>query len=188
MGGWGVERSSCLTSAFKRRASHTAPRRTQEVKRHVWIITAVVMRPAVHGSGNTDLMLWAITASTGAQGAAAEITLPGTPESVPIARRLVRDALPGCPRADDLMLAVSEFASNTITWSLSGQRGTFTVRVRTAPRWARVEVTDDGPAKGSSSGGNGWGLKIVAAVTDRSGATIEPDGRRKAWGEVTWCP
>jgi hypothetical protein len=39
-------------------------------------------------------------------------TLPGTPDSVPRARRLVRDALPGCPRADDLALAVSELASN----------------------------------------------------------------------------
>jgi excisionase family DNA binding protein len=141
----------------------------------------------VSGPGITDLMHRVLSASTGPRAAAGGITLPGIPESVPIARRLVADALPGCPRADDLMLTVSELVSNAIFWSRSGRRdGTFTVRVRTAPRWARVEVTDDGTAAGSPSGGNGWGLKIVAGVTDRSGATIDPDGRRTEWAEVTW--
>ena len=35
-------------------------------------------------------------------GIALEVTLPGTPSSVPVARRLVREALPDCPRAEDL--------------------------------------------------------------------------------------
>ena len=84
-------------------------------------------------------------------------TLPGTPASVAIARRLVREALPGCPRADDLILAVSELASNAIVHSASGQGGTVRVRVRTAPRWARAEVTDDGrAAAGMTSPRNGW--------------------------------
>jgi signal transduction histidine kinase len=84
------------------------------------------------------------------------------------------------------MLAVSELAANAICWSASGHGGTLTVRLRTAPRWARVEVTDDGPIPELPPGGNGWGLAIVAGVTDRSGATVQPDGRRTAWGEVTW--
>lgn len=101
-------------------------------------------------------------------GTALEVTLPGTPSSVPVARRLVRDALPDCPRADDLMLAATELITNGIIHSASGQGGTFTVRVRTAPRWARREVTDDGPAEGLSSPRNGWGLAIVSGVTDRA--------------------
>jgi two-component sensor histidine kinase len=113
-------------------------------------------------------------------------TLPGTPSSVPTARRLIRDALPGCPRADDLMLAVSELASNGIAHSATGQGGTFTVRLRTASQWARVEVTDDGPKAGLPSPHNGWGLTIVREVTDRAAAVIQPDGRRTAWCEVTW--
>ncbi len=113
-------------------------------------------------------------------------TLPGTPASVSIARRLVREALPDCPRADDLMLAVSELATNAISHSASGQGGSFTVQLRTAPRWARIEVTDDGPTEGRLSGTNGWGLAIVDSVTERATAVIQPDSRRTAWCEVTW--
>jgi two-component sensor histidine kinase len=115
-------------------------------------------------------------------------TLPGMPASVAIARRLVREALPDCPRADDLILAVSELASNAIVHSASGQGGTVSVRVRTAPRWARAEVTDDGPAAGVIAARNGWGLEIIAGITDQTGALIRPDGRRTAWAEVTWAP
>lgn len=139
-------------------------------------------------SGITDLMHRIVAASTQAPEPAAGLTLPGTPASVSVARRFVRDALPGCPRADDLVLAVSELASNAIAWSASGRGGTFTLCVRTAPRWARAEVTDDGPAPGSSAPHNGWGLGIVTAVTDRAGATVRRDGRRTAWAEVTWPP
>jgi len=69
--------------------------------------------PAVNGTGITDLMHRVIKASTQAPSPAAEITLPGTPASVPAARRLVKDVLPGCPRADDLLLAVSELGQQT---------------------------------------------------------------------------
>lgn len=141
----------------------------------------------MNGTGITDLIHRVIKASTQAPEPAAKITLPGVAASVAAARRLVKDTLPGCPRVDDLVLAMSELASNAVAWSSSGHSGTITVTVRTTSQWARVEVTDDGPATGSSSRGNGWGLNIVAGVTDRAGATIEPDGRRTSWGEVTWC-
>jgi len=110
---------------------------------------------------------------------------------VPAARRFAREALNGCPRADDLSLAVTELAGNAVAWSAAGHRhgGTFTVRVRTAPRWARIEVTDPGPATARPPApGNGWGLAIVAAVTDRAGTTGGPGPARTAWAEVTWPP
>jgi anti-sigma regulatory factor (Ser/Thr protein kinase) len=119
-------------------------------------------------------------------GVSAELTLSGVPASVSAAGRLIREAVRGCPRADDLILAVSELASNAVAWSASGRGGTFTVRVRTAPRWARAEITDDGAAADLRAPGNGWGLAVVSGVTDRSGSVIRPDGCRTAWAEVTW--
>jgi anti-sigma regulatory factor (Ser/Thr protein kinase) len=114
-------------------------------------------------------------------------TLPGTPAFVPLARRLLREALAGCPRADDLMLAVTELATNSIAHSASGQDGgSFTVRLRTGPCWVRIEVTDDGPADGQPTPRNGWGLAIVAGITDRAEAVMQPDGCRTAWAEVSW--
>jgi anti-sigma regulatory factor (Ser/Thr protein kinase) len=121
------------------------------------------------------------------------VTLPGTAASVPAARQFIRRALTGCPRADDLAQAVTELAANAVAWSAAGKGGTFTVRLRTAPRWARIEVTDPGPARPpraplSPAAGNGWGLGIVTAVTDRSGSNTGPDRSRTAWAEVTWPP
>jgi hypothetical protein len=118
--------------------------------------------------------------------AAAQISLRGVRASVPAARQFIADALPGCPRADDLILAASELAANAVCRSASGEGGRFTLRVRTAPRWARVEVTDSGPALLPPAERNGWGLRIVGEVTDRSGATIRADGPRTGWAEVTW--
>jgi anti-sigma regulatory factor (Ser/Thr protein kinase) len=136
----------------------------------------------VTGAGFTSLMHMVVAASP----LTVTATLPGTPSSVSIARRLIREALPGCPRGDDLMLAVTELATNGITHSASGQGGSFTVRLRTGPCWARIEVTDDGPADGQPSTSNGWGLAIVADITDRAAAVVQPDGSRTAWVEVSW--
>ncbi|MEP7023042.1 MAG: ATP-binding protein [Actinomycetota bacterium] len=137
---------------------------------------------AVIAAGFTSLMH--LVVATGPLTVTA--TLPGTPASVSIARRLVREALPDCPRADDLMLAVTELTTNTVAHSASGQGGSFTVRLRTAPRWARIEVTDDGPAAGEPGQSNGWGLAIVSDITDRATTVIQPRGCRTAWCEVSW--
>jgi anti-sigma regulatory factor (Ser/Thr protein kinase) len=140
--------------------------------------------------GVTALMNRVVAARTRAH---MSIVLRGIPANVATARRFAATALAGCPRADDLVLAVSELATNAIAWSASGCGGTFTVRVRTAPRWARVEVTDQGPAPVPAASGNGFGLGLVAEVTDRAGHSIGAMGSRTAWAEVTWpdegrCP
>ena len=85
----------------------------------------------MNGAGITDLMSRVVAASTEPP---AQIGLPGVRESVAAARRFVRHALPGCPRADDLILAVSELVSNSIAHSASGHGGAVVVQVRTAPR------------------------------------------------------
>lgn len=112
--------------------------------------------------------------------------LPGVPASVPAARWLVRDALADCPRADDLAHAVTELASNAVIHSAARDGSTVTVTVRTAPRWARIEVTDPGPALGPAQPGNGWGLGIVAALTDRHGTCHGPGTAHTAWAEASW--
>jgi anti-sigma regulatory factor (Ser/Thr protein kinase) len=141
---------------------------------------------AANGAGITNLMQEVVAWRT--EVPVVQISLRGVPASVSAARRFVADELPGCPRADDLILAASELASNAVCHSASGEGGRFTLRVRTVPRWARVEVTDAGPAVLPSAQRNGWGLRIVGEVTDRSGATIRSDGRRTGWAEVTWPP
>jgi two-component sensor histidine kinase len=84
-----------------------------------------------------------------------------------------------------LMLAVTELATNSIAHSASGQGGSFTVRLRSGPGWARIEVTDGGPAAGEPVPGNGWGLAIVTGVTGRAASVIHPDvqesGRTAFW-------
>ena len=108
------------------------------------------------------------------------ITFPGLPAIVPSARRFVRGILADSPRADDMELIAAELASNAIlTHTLSGSSGgEFTLTVRTAPGWARVEVSDSGtgewsaPRDGSADDQYGRGLAIIAAVADKLGPVI----------------
>lgn len=119
-----------------------------------------------------------------------QITLPGDRVCVSAARRFVRDNLSNCPRADDLAQAATELAANSVAWSAAREKGTFTVTVRTATRWARIEVTDPGPATRPQPDpqpeSNGWGLGIVAMVTDQCGTSYGPGPIRTAWAEATW--
>lgn len=138
----------------------------------------------VNGSGITTLMHAVMADRTTPAPLVAE--LAGRPASVGSARRLTACALAGCPRADDLVTAVSELAANAVRHSASGEGGTFTVRVRVAPRWARVEVTDSGPALLPPGPGSGMGLIIVAGICDRSGAAVGDDGSRTVFAEATW--
>jgi anti-sigma regulatory factor (Ser/Thr protein kinase) len=120
------------------------------------------------------------------------ITFPGLPAIVPSARRFVRGILAGSPRADDMELIAAELASNAILHTPSGSSGgEFTLTVRTAPGWARVEVSDSGtgewsaPRDGSADDEYGRGLAIIAAVADKLGHDIRADGQT-VWAEVAW--
>jgi anti-sigma regulatory factor (Ser/Thr protein kinase) len=141
----------------------------------------------VQGAGLTDAMAGAIATATGRDSLALWQEFPGSPSSVPSARRFVRDALGDCPRADDLILAASELTANAVLWSASGCGGHYIVRLRRAPRWARVEVIDQGePPIPAVASGNGHGLMLVRGVTDRSGYSLDTSGQRTSWCEVTW--
>jgi anti-sigma regulatory factor (Ser/Thr protein kinase) len=137
----------------------------------------------MESTGITPLMHTVTVSPTGP--VSLEVTLPGTARSASTARHLAAAVLGDCPRADDLLLALAELASNAVMHSASGEGGAFTVRVRTAARWARIEVADDGPAILPPEPGNSYGLALADAATDHLG-TFLVDGQRTAYAEVTW--
>jgi serine/threonine-protein kinase RsbW len=114
---------------------------------------------------------------------------PGTPENISAARASMRTLLEGCPRADDIVLCVSELATNAVLHSRSRLHdGSFTVRGKASPGdYCLIEVGDDGgPWKPTvSEPGRGHGLAIVQALSDDWG--IDGDhGGRKVWARFHW--
>jgi anti-sigma regulatory factor (Ser/Thr protein kinase) len=115
---------------------------------------------------------------------------PGLPVAVRSARRFVRACLRG-PRADDLELVACELITNSIRHTPAGDGGEFIVRVRTGRGWARVEVSDPGPARWTPSeeagpdDEYGRGMVIVAALADKFGRDATADGQT-CWAEMYW--
>ncbi|GGL07384.1 hypothetical protein GCM10014719_06840 [Planomonospora parontospora subsp. antibiotica] len=78
---------------------------------------------------------------------------PGNAASVSRTREWARDSLSGrlsAPVLDDLLLLLSELATNAVVHSDSGRTasGRVTVRLVLSPGAVHVEVTDDGSAAG----------------------------------------
>ncbi|WP_433546290.1 ATP-binding protein [Streptomyces sp. CA-294286] len=110
--------------------------------------------------------------------------------SVPEARRfvgLVLAELGDAARSDDVLLCVSELATNALEHGVPPGRG-FQIRVWAARDLVRLEVHDSGPGKprkaevgGPALKEGGRGLLIVAALADNWGV-----GERNP-GKVVWC-
>ncbi len=115
---------------------------------------------------------------------------PGLPAVVPSARRFVRGYLTG-PRVDDLELTACELITNSIRHTPAGAGGELIVRMRTGRGWARVEVSDTGPAQWNPSGNAGpddecgRGMVIIAALADKYGRDAIADGQT-CWAEIYW--
>lgn len=139
-----------------------------------------------------------------------EMTFPCRPEAVGAARRWAAGCLPGCPSADDAVLALSELVTNSVTHSRSGLLPGGRIRVRIsigAGAWVRVEVRDDGPADwsaprfrdsaGAAAAGatavtkpsvlaeDGRGLWLVSTL---SGGQAGANGRGLHWVRLPWTP
>jgi anti-sigma regulatory factor (Ser/Thr protein kinase) len=120
---------------------------------------------------------------------AVERDLPGVPESVGEARRMVRQLLADSPAAEVAALLVSELVTNALTYSRSGgPGGTVRVTARTGFHQVRICVRDQGsrfgtPALATSPPGteHGYGLRIVAALAAEWGTAPVLHGTR------TWC-
>jgi anti-sigma regulatory factor (Ser/Thr protein kinase) len=130
------------------------------------------------------------------------ITYPGALASVPAARHSVRELLCHSPRAGDAELIAAELMSNAVLHTPSGgEGGTFTITVRHAAGWARIEVLDlgetkwygvldDGPSVGRvlapGFAESGRGLRMVAAVADDCGHAHSGAKGQTSWATVTW--
>ena len=91
------------------------------------------------------------------------------------AREFVRDKLSHGDRVDDVVLMVSELVTNAVR---HGSLSRVSLRLIEDEERLRVEVQQlsktDAPFNGDKSHGSGFGLKIVAALSDAWG-TGDPD-------------
>ena len=121
---------------------------------------------------------------------------PGDASSVRQAREFVRGVLgKRWPRIDDVLVMVSEIASNAVRHTASGDDGWFDVTISVTRQTARIAVVD----RGSSSepripeGGGldaltgGRGLRIVDTLADRWGHGGDELGR-VVWFEAAGKP
>jgi anti-sigma regulatory factor (Ser/Thr protein kinase) len=122
---------------------------------------------------------------------------------VPAARTFVRAFLGSHPLAGDAELVASEYVTNAIRHTASGDGGVIHVTVAATPRTVRIEVTDHGRAspdtaaatvpavppapkrKGASEDDeNGRGLLIVDFLAARWGHFGLSGGQVTAWAEL----
>ncbi|MET8638966.1 ATP-binding protein [Streptomyces sp. NPDC004096] len=108
--------------------------------------------------------------------------------SVPAARRFAQETLTGwslaeAGRSDDILLCVSELATNALLHGVPPGRH-FRLFLRYDGALLRVEVHDSGPGVPrvlDEAGEGGRGLLLVAALADKWGV-----GEREL-GKVVWC-
>jgi len=119
---------------------------------------------------------------------------------VPVARTFVRAFLAGHPLASDAELIASEYVTNTIRHTASGDGGVIHVTVAATAQSVRIEVTDHGPAVSTPQSvpaprravaeddESGRGLLIVDFLATRWGHYGVAGGQKTAWavlGEAT---
>jgi anti-sigma regulatory factor (Ser/Thr protein kinase) len=124
-------------------------------------------------------------AQTAMRALAATGVFPATADQVRRARRFTAGLLDGWPIADDVVMCVSELATNAVLHSSSRQQGgTFAVRLETAASGhIRVAVRDNGGPWTRREHGDGrpHGLDIVRQLASEFG--VEGDGRH---GRTVW--
>ncbi len=118
---------------------------------------------------------------------------------VPAARAFVRAFLDAHPLATDAELITSEYVTNAIRHTSSGEGGVIHLTVASTPRAVRIEVTDHGRASSSPDAGagppprpagtsgedeNGRGLLIVDYLATRWGHFGVSGGPVTAWAEL----
>jgi anti-sigma regulatory factor (Ser/Thr protein kinase) len=115
----------------------------------------------------------------------------GSRREVRNVREFVARVVDGCPVTDEVILLVSEVATNAVVHTASGKGGTFTVIVHPLDRMVRVEVHDGGSETSpgvrapEDLAGSGRGLGLVESLATRWGHLGNRDGR-VVWFEVDW--
>ncbi|MFF3621347.1 ATP-binding protein [Streptomyces sp. NPDC002467] len=113
---------------------------------------------------------------------------PRSRQSVASAREFARVTLHAwgvTPRHDDVLLCVSELATNALLHGVPSGRG-YRLRMRRFEGAVRVEVHDSGGGRPriedrDTGAEGGRGLLLVAAVADRWGVGVRVPGK------VVWC-
>lgn len=104
----------------------------------------------------------------------------GVPEQIREARGQVRKFLEGCPATDDVVLIVSELATNATIHSLS-KNGVFTVRVKRYDTCVYLEIEDaGGPWISAPREDRPHGLDIVSTLARTWGIKESP-------GRIVWA-
>ncbi|MFF4430404.1 ATP-binding protein [Streptomyces sp. NPDC001513] len=110
---------------------------------------------------------------------------PRSPRSVAAARHFTRDTLrawAATERLDDMLLCVSELATNALRYGVPRGRGYLLRLFGFEDGTVRVEVHDSGPGFSRITGRpHGHGLILVAAVADEWGVLARTPGK------VVWC-
>ncbi|MGH9271037.1 MAG: ATP-binding protein [Ilumatobacteraceae bacterium] len=106
------------------------------------------------------------------------LELPATTESPALGRRMARAALVewGCARVVDVVLAVSELVTNAVMDAGSPP----TLELTFTSPGVRVEVHDSShaiPVLNPAAITGGYGLRIVATVSDDWGWELTPTGK-----------
>ena len=116
-------------------------------------------------------------------------TYPGRPKHVRQVRADARGLLAGFPATDEVILCLSEMATNAVLHSDSRRPGgTFTVRIENSPgAYIRFEVEDDGGPwlAAAPDPGSGRGLDIIRALAAEWGVVTSPAGRT-VWARFDW--
>src|SRR5579859_3179080 len=115
-----------------------------------------------------------------------QYTCVARPAQVGHARRALARALDGHPAADAATLIASEFATNAVRHSASGNGGKFTLRAEVTAGYVRIEVSDGGGPWNRSRHRDGWphGLSIVDTLTRRDWGIYGNAAGRTAWARI----
>ena len=114
-------------------------------------------------------------------------TYPAEPRQVGLARAALAGWLRGFPQADEAILIASEFATNCVLHSSSGNGGAFTMRAEISAERLRIEVEDaGGPWRdGLRDDSRPHGLDVVAAIAGPGNWGVDGDAcRRTAWATL----
>ncbi|MFJ3520587.1 ATP-binding protein [Streptomyces sp. NPDC090131] len=108
-----------------------------------------------------------------------------SPRTVAAARQFTRDTLHAwgaADRLDDMLLCVSELATNALRYGVPSGRGYLLRLFGFEDATLRIEVHDSGPGFSRITGRpHGHGLTLVAALADDWGVLARTPGK------VVWC-
>jgi anti-sigma regulatory factor (Ser/Thr protein kinase) len=150
-------------------------------------------RPSSGADARASTATMSATTAADALPGGVEITLEASADAPKLARRAVTNALARweSDRRDAALLVISELVTNAVRHGTRGREDRISLQVRRRGCTTRIEVTDPrahgGAIADGSVGGeqqrSGWGLPIVAELTDRWGVERGP-GRTCVWCEL----